>query len=48
MLSGGSGRDFISYGNDGVKDVIDCGPGFDMVRADCVDDLEGCENVTRR
>ena len=47
-ISGGTGKDFINDGNDGVKDVIDCGPGTDTVVADRVDDLEDCERVTRR
>lgn len=47
-ISGGSGGDFIDDGNDGVRDTIDCGSGTDTVRADDVDILYGCENVTRR
>ncbi len=47
-ISGGSGDDFISDGDDGVRDTINCGTGFDTVRADRVDNLDDCERVTRR
>lgn len=47
-LNGGRGNDFISDGNDGVADAIVCGGGVDTVRADRVDELRGCERVTRR
>jgi Ca2+-binding RTX toxin-like protein len=40
----GRGDDYI-YGNDGQRDVIDCGPGDDRVRADKIDVLHHCEHV---
>jgi hypothetical protein len=55
-ISPGSGRDVVDAGGgndtinsvDGVKETIDCGAGFDTVRADRRDRLKRCEKVTRR
>lgn len=44
----GSSADFVNDGDDGVRDFIDCGSGFDTVRADHVDTLRDCEDVIRR
>jgi Ca2+-binding RTX toxin-like protein len=56
-LRGGRGRDTV-YGEagddrlvvrDGEADVVDCGPGFDRVRADPMDVVDtSCEVVQRR
>lgn len=46
VLIGGRGRDIISA-VDGTKDTISCGPGRDVVRADRIDKLSGCERVRR-
>lgn len=43
----GAGDDVI-FARDGERDVIDCGPGRDRVRADRRDVLRRCEQVTRR
>ena len=40
----GRGPDYV-YANDGQRDVIDCGPGDDRVRADRIDVLRRCEHV---
>jgi hypothetical protein len=40
----GRGDDHI-FANDGRRDVIDCGPGDDRVRADKIDVLYHCEHV---
>lgn len=53
VISGGSGQDTISGGAgkdrinaaDGERDVVNCGPGKDSVKADKVDRLRGCERV---
>ena len=56
-LSGGAGRDRLSGGSggdrinaaDGVRDLVRCGKGRDVVRADRVDRVAGsCEKVSRR
>jgi hypothetical protein len=55
-ISPGSGRDVVDAGGgndtinsvDGVKETIDCGAGYDTVRADRRDRLKHCEKVTRR
>lgn len=44
----GSSADYINDGDDGDRDFIDCGSGFDTVRADFVDTLRDCEDVIRR
>jgi len=49
----GPGRDTVYAGtrddhiiaNDGQRDIIDCGPGDDRVRADAVDVVHNCEHV---
>jgi hypothetical protein len=43
-VDAGRGADYI-YANDGERDVIDCGPGDDRVRADKLDLLRHCEHV---
>jgi Ca2+-binding RTX toxin-like protein len=56
-IHGGRGRDTIAaqagndriFARDGERDVIDCGPGFDRVRADGADVVDtSCERVRRR
>lgn len=52
---GGSGADHMDTGAgddsvqtaDGDADTVDCGPGHDIILADTVDQLAGCEAVTR-
>lgn len=52
-LDGGAGRNAYDagLGNDrinarnGRRDLVDCGPGEDRVRADAIDRLVGCEHV---
>ncbi len=46
LLRGGAGNDRIDSSN-GRRDVINCGPGRDSVRADSVDRLSGCEVASR-
>jgi Ca2+-binding RTX toxin-like protein len=46
LVSAGTGSDHI-IANDGERDVIDCGPGYDSVRADSLDVLTNCEHVRR-
>lgn len=46
-LLGGAGDDRLDSAN-GVRDVVDCGPGQDRVTADAQDVLRGCEQVTRK
>jgi len=43
-VDAGRGADYV-YANDGQRDVIDCGPGDDRVRADKIDVLHHCEHV---
>lgn len=43
-VDAGRGADYV-YANDGQRDVIDCGPGDDRVRADKIDVLHNCEHV---
>jgi Ca2+-binding RTX toxin-like protein len=45
-LSGGPGNDRI-FGRDRQRDVIDCGPGQDVVIVDAVDRVRRCETVLR-
>ncbi len=40
--SGGPGNDFI-ISIDGVREIVDCGRGYDRVYADKNDRLRGCE-----
>jgi Ca2+-binding RTX toxin-like protein len=56
-LKGGPGHDRIFggpandrvYARDGARDVVDCGGGTgDVVFADALDDLTGCEKVYER
>ncbi|HSL01336.1 MAG TPA: hypothetical protein VK869_13460 [Rubrobacteraceae bacterium] len=48
-VTGGKGNDRIRVRNrPAAKDVVDCGSGFDRVRADRKDVLSGCNRVTRR
>lgn len=44
VVYAGSGSDHI-VANDGQRDVIDCGPGVDWVRADRFDVTRHCEHV---
>jgi Ca2+-binding RTX toxin-like protein len=44
VVRGGNGRDIIRA-IDGTKDRISCGGGFDRVKADGVDRLNGCERL---
>ncbi len=44
---GGPGSDTISSRDD-ARDVIDCGAGRDVVRADRRDVVKGCESISRR
>lgn len=46
-IYGGSGDDKI-YARDGMKDVIDCGPGKDEAYVDADDTVKNCEKVVRR
>jgi len=54
-LTGGRGRDRMSgsrgddviYSDDGERDMVDCGRGFDRVKADESDRLRHCEVVDR-
>jgi uncharacterized repeat protein (TIGR01451 family) len=56
QLYPGSGRDLVRAGagndvinaRDGARDVVECGPGVDRVRADRRDRVVGCEQVGRR
>ncbi len=41
-VDGGPGNDTINVAN-GKRDVVDCGPGFDTVKADKIDALRNCE-----
>lgn len=55
-LIGGSGKDVFTAGigddfleaRDGIRDIVDCGPGFDTVKADIgVDSVDSdCESVS--
>jgi RTX calcium-binding nonapeptide repeat (4 copies) len=47
VIRGGPGNDLISS-NDGSREVVDCGPGDDIVHADRNDRLVGCERVKHR
>ena len=55
-LRGGPGRDTIFGGDendridvrDGVRDVVDCGPGDDSAVVDRLDVVRRCERVARR
>ena len=44
IVYAGRGADHI-IANDGDRDVIDCGPGDDRVRADKIDVLQNCEHL---
>jgi Ca2+-binding RTX toxin-like protein len=46
LVLAGAGSDHI-IANDGERDVIDCGPGDDGVRADSRDLVRNCEHVRR-
>ncbi len=47
-LDGGRGNDRSRvFNRPAAKDVVDCGSGFDHVRADRKDVLTGCNRVTR-
>jgi hypothetical protein len=46
-IRAGSGDDRISA-VDGQRDSVSCGQGFDVVRADRLDRLSGCERVNGR
>lgn len=56
LLVGGRGRDVLFGGagddrldaRDGVRDVVDCGPGDDIARVEGRDVVRGCERVLRR
>jgi hypothetical protein len=45
-LYGGTGDDHL-FANDGVRDIVDCGPGRDEADADGMDIVSGCELVRR-
>ena len=45
-LFGALGDDRI-FADDGVRDLVDCGPGRDQVDADGIDILKGCELVRK-
>jgi hypothetical protein len=45
-VNAGRGNDSVSA-RDGVRDVIDCGPGRDSARIDRRDRVRGCEQVSR-
>jgi Domain of unknown function DUF11/RTX calcium-binding nonapeptide repeat (4 copies) len=55
LLVGGPGRDRLYGGpgsdtlraRDGVRDVVDCGPGRDTATVDRIDRLSGCERIKR-
>lgn len=55
-LDGGAGRDVYLAGagadvirsRDGVREVVNCGAGRDVVTADRIDVVIGCERVSRR
>jgi Ca2+-binding RTX toxin-like protein len=44
VVAAGKGDDHI-IGNDGERDVIDCGPGDDRARVDRLDVVRNCEHV---
>ena len=44
VLVGGEGHDVIRSANGG-PDVVDCGPGWDVVIVDASDTLSGCDDV---
>jgi len=46
LIKGGSGNDSI-FSRDGVRDVVDCGPGRDVVGVDLRDRVSGCEDVRK-
>jgi len=46
LVLAGAGDDTINTAN-GVRDVVDCGAGFDSVSADRFDVLRNCERITR-
>jgi Ca2+-binding RTX toxin-like protein len=43
-ITGGPGKDRINAA-DGARDVVNCGPGNDSVKADKSDSLRGCERI---
>jgi Ca2+-binding RTX toxin-like protein len=45
-VDAGSGADHV-VANDGQRDIIDCGSGFDGARVDQYDVVRNCENVNR-
>jgi len=55
LIGPGRGRDVVRAGRgndriavrDGSRDVVDCGPGYDVVLADAIDRLRGCERRAR-
>jgi Ca2+-binding RTX toxin-like protein len=44
-LDAGGGNDTVSS-RDGVRDVVDCGPGSDLARVDALDAVMGCESAS--
>jgi hypothetical protein len=44
---GGEGNDHIEAANNGVRDTIDCGPGYDRADVEPFDAVTGCEDVRR-
>jgi Ca2+-binding RTX toxin-like protein len=44
-FTGGRGRDTINS-KDGIREIVNCGPGRDKVKADKRDKLKGCEKRT--
>ena len=45
-IEGGAGADIV-YARDGARDVVRCGSGRDRAIVDRVDDVKGCEKVSR-
>ena len=46
-IEGGTGADTVSSYGDYAADVVYCGAGYDVARADGYDKLVGCEKVER-
>jgi len=46
LVRSGTGDDRITTVN-GARDVVDCGPGLDVLRADPQDVVRRCERVVR-
>ena len=46
VFNGGAGNDVIDA-KDGRREIVDCGPGRDRVKADRNDVLRGCEGAKK-